>query len=184
MNHILLIIGAPASGKSTISKEIANRSTKGLHIPVDDLRTMVHGGVVHPGVPGWPPELVRQLELARQTAIDMAIRYCESDFLVTIDDFWDPNSRLREYAPLIHRPNVTKVILRPSVNATIARLHARQAPSTFRNVLDDAIKLVNTELDKHGEALKEQGWRIIDTSSDTIEETVARILGLLEIPAG
>ena len=184
VNHILLIIGSPASGKSTISKEIAKRSTKGLHIPVDDLRTMVQGGVVHPGVPGWPPELVRQLELARQTAIDMAIRYCESDFLVAIDDFCDPHSHLQEYAPLIHIPNVTKVILRPSVNATIARLHARQAPSTFRNVLDDAIKWVNTELDKNGEALIKQGWHVMDTSNDTIERSVGRIQALFGNSAG
>src|SRR5574339_624750 len=169
MNHILLIIGSPASGKSTIAREIAKRSTKGLHIPVDDLRTMGHGGIIHPGAPGWPPALVEQLELARQTALDMAIRYCESDFLVAIDDFWDPYSHLQEYAPLVNRPNVSRVILRPSVNTTIARLHARQAPSTFRNLLDDAIEMVNAELDKNAEELIEQGWHVIDTSNDTIE---------------
>jgi hypothetical protein len=184
MNNILLIIGSPASGKSTLSKEIAKRSEKGLHIAVDDLRTMVQGGVIHPGVPGWPPELVEQLKLARQTAADMALRYCESDFLVAIDDFWDPNSHLQEYAELINRPNVMPVILRPSVSATIARNHARQAPSTFRNALDGAIKLVNSELDKHGEALIEQGWHFIDTSNDTIDESVARIFAILEASAG
>lgn len=179
MNHILLIIGSPASGKSTISKEISKRSTKGIHIPVDDLRTMVQAGVVHPNYE-WSPELIQQLELARQTAIDMAIRYCESDFLVAIDDFWDHHSQLQEYAPLLNRPNVTKVILRPSVNATLIRLRARQAPSTFRNALEYAIKLVNTELDKHQESLIKQGWHVIDTSNDTIEGSVVRILALFE----
>ena len=184
MNHILLIIGSPASSKSNIAKEIAKRSTKGVHIPVDDLRTMVHGGAIHPGVPGWPPELVQQLELARQTAIDMALRYCEADFLIAIDDFWDSHSHLQEYAPLINRAKVTQVILRPSVSVTIARNHARQAPSTFRNLLDDAIKSINAELDKHEAALIEQGWHILDTSNDTIEESVARTLALLETSAG
>ena len=180
MNQILLIIGSPASGKSTISKEIAKRSTKGVHIPVDDLRTMVHGGVIHPGVPGWPPELVQQLELARQTAAEMALRYCQHGFLVAIDDFWDPNSHLREYTPLLKKPYVTQVILRPSVRATIPRNHARQDPSTFRDALDEAIKLINTELDKHEAALKEQGWHMIDTSNDTIEVSMVRIFALLE----
>lgn len=184
MNQILLIIGSPASGKSTISKEIAQRSKKGVHIPVDDLRSMVTGGVIHPGVPGWPPELVQQLKLARQSAADMALRYCESDFLVVIDDFWDPNSHLQEYAPLMNRPYVTQVILRPSVSATIARNHARQAPSTFRNALDEAVKLVNAALDKHKKVLIEQGWHMLDTSNDTVEESVARILALLETSSG
>ena len=178
MNHILLIVGSPASGKSTISKEIARRSPKGLHIPVDDLRTMVQGGVIHPNY-DWPPELVQQLALARHTAVEMAIRYCESDFLVAIDDFWDTYSHLEEYEPLFQMPNVTRVILRPSVNATIARLHARQAPSTFRNVLDDAIKMVHTELDQHAEALAKQGWHVLDTSNDTIERSVERILAFI-----
>ena len=184
MNHILLVIGSPASGKSTISREIAKRRPKGVHIPVDDLRTMVHGGAIHPGVPGRPPELEQQLELARQTAADMALRYCEADFLVAIDDFWDPNSHLQEYAALIKQSFVTPVILRPSVSATIARNHARQAPSSFRDALDGAIRLVNTELDKHGEALRAQGWHMVDTSNDTVEESVARILALLEASAG
>ena len=180
MNNILLIIGSPASGKSTLSKEIAQRSKKGVHIPVDDLRTMVRGGVIHPGVPGWPPELIEQLKLARQTATDMALRYCESDFLVAIDDFWDPYSHLREYAELIKRPYVTPVILRPSIDAAIARNHARQDPSTFRDALDGAIKLVNSELEKHEEALIAQGWHFIDTSNDTIEDSVERIFAILD----
>ncbi|MBK9601519.1 MAG: AAA family ATPase [Anaerolineales bacterium] len=86
MQNILLVVGSPASGKSTISQAIATRSAKGVHIPVDDLRTMVQGGVLHPG-PNWTPELIHQLKLARQTATDMALRYREADFLVAIDDF-------------------------------------------------------------------------------------------------
>ncbi len=70
------------------------------------------------------------------------------------------------------------------MNTTIARLHARQAPSTFRNLLDDAIEMVNAELDKHAEALIEQGWHVIDTSNDTIEESVVRILALFEASVG
>lgn len=178
MNHILLIIGSPASGKSTISREIAKQSPKGIHIPVDDLRTMVHGGVIHPG-PEWPSDLVQQLELARQTAIEMALRYHKSEFLVAIDDFWDPYSQMQEYAPLINNPNVIRIILKPEVTVTIARNHARIPPSEFRDHMDDAIRMINLKLDKQGSALSAQGWHIIDTTNDTIEETVSRILALL-----
>lgn len=179
MNHILLIIGSPASGKSTLSREIAKRSKKGLHIPVDDLRTMVHGGIVHPGYE-WPPELTEQLKLARHTAIDMAMRYRDSDFMVVIDDFWDLQSHLREYDPLNMLPNVNKVVLRADINVTIDRLRSRQEPSAFRNALEDAIKMVNAGLAEYQEELIKQGWCMIDTSNDTIEESVERILAILD----
>jgi len=177
MQPIFLIIGSPASGKSTISQAIAEQSAKGVHIPVDDLRTMVHGGVVHPG-PSWPPELAQQLLLARQTATDMALRYRESDFLVAIDDFWDSYSQLQEYATLIAQPNVIQIILKPSASVTIARNHARKVPSTFRDNMDDAIRMVNADLDKRNFELKAQGWQIVDTSNDTVEESIAQILAL------
>lgn len=127
--------------------------------------------------------MVQQIGLARQTAIDLALRYCEADFLETIDDFCDVYSHLQEYAPLLKSAKVTQVILKPSVSATIARNHARQAPSTFRNELDNAIRLIKAEIDKHETALLEQGWHILDTSDDTLEESMARILALLETSA-
>jgi len=179
MKPILLVIGSPASGKSTLARAIAKQSPKGLHIPVDDLRNMVQGGVVLPG-PEWPPELTEQLSLARQTAAEMALRYRSSGFLVAIDDFWDPNSRLQEYIPLASHANVVRVILKPDDRVILSRLHARQAPSAFRNILDGAIQLVNADLDRQAASLRSQGWRFIDTSNDTIEESTARILELLK----
>jgi predicted kinase len=179
MQHIFLVVGTPASGKSTVSRAIAEQFEKGIHIPVDDLRSMVKGGIVHPGLV-WPPELVQQLELARRTAMDMALRYREAGFLVTIDDFWDPNSQLQEYDPLLSKPNVLPIILKPAISVTFARNHARHPPSQFRDVLDDGIQKVYTSLEKEDAVLRAQGWHIFDTSSDTTEASVARILALLE----
>ena len=183
MNNILLVVGTPASGKSTVSRAIAEQSVKGIHIPVDDLRSMVKGGIIHPGLV-WPPELIQQLELARQTAADMALRYQEAGFLVTIDDFWDPISQLQEYTPLLSRPNVLPIILKPAISVTFARNHARNPPSDFRDVLDDGILKVYASLDTQENALRAQGWRILDTSDDTTEASVARILALLQTYSG
>jgi hypothetical protein len=179
MQNILLIVGSPASGKSTISKAIAERSAKGVHIPVDDLRTMVQGGVLHPG-PAWTPELIHQLKLARQTAANMALRYQEADFLVAIDDFWDSFSQLQEYTTLLDQPNVIPIILKPELSVVLARNHARKHPSEFREHMDDGIRMIYADLDKQESALNAQGWLILDTSNDTIESSVARIFALLE----
>ena len=182
MHHILLVVGSPASGKSTVSRAVAERSPKGIHIPVDDLRSMVQGGLINPG-PNWAPELIQQLKLARQTAIDMALRYREAGFLVTIDDFWDPFSQLQEYTTLINRPNVLPLILKPAISVALARNHARRLPSELRDELDDGIRLVYADMDKQETALRAQGWLIFDTSNDTTEASVARILALLETSA-
>lgn len=183
MQPILLVVGSPASGKSTVSRAIAERSAKGVHIPVDDLRTMVQGGVIHPG-PNWTPELTHQLKLARQTAADMALRYREADFLVAIDDFWDPVSQLHEYATLINKPNVIPMILKPALSVVLDRNHARLPPSEFRDHMDDGIKMVYADLNTQESALIAQGWLIFDTSNDTIEASIARILTRLEPSAG
>lgn len=179
MNPILLIVGPPASGKSTVSREIAKRSAKGLHIPVDDLRAMVQGGVIHPGLV-WPDELEEQLTLARQTAVDMALRYQKAGFLVAIDDFWDPYSKLIEYQPLFSNSTLIKIILKPAVGTTVARNHARQSPSAYRDHMDDAIKTIIDDIDLQLSELKAQGWHIYDTSNDTIEESVYRIRTFVE----
>ena len=64
MPPIFLIVGAPATGKSTASRALAARFPKSVAIGVDDLRNMVIGGVVHPSA-AWSDELVAQLQLAR-----------------------------------------------------------------------------------------------------------------------
>ena len=55
-----------------------------LYIPLDDLRSMVQGGLIQPGQdgamhpgPNWALRLIQQLKLARQTAVDTALRYRE-----------------------------------------------------------------------------------------------------------
>lgn len=179
MQNILLVVGSPASGKTTVSRTIAERSTKGMHIPVDDLRTMVQGGIIHPG-PNWTPELIHQLKLARETATDMALRYREADFLVAVDDFWDPFSQLQEYITLINEPNVLPIILKPALSVVLARNHARKPPSAFRDHMDEGIRMVYGDLDKQEATLRSQGWLILDTSNDTIEVSVAQILKRLE----
>lgn len=182
MQKILLMVGPPASGKSTLAQALTAQSPKGLHIPVDELRTMVQGGGLHPG-PQWPPELVEQLKLARQTAAEMALRYRAADFFVAIDDFWDPFSQLAEYAHLLQQPNVIPILLKPELSVVLARNQARQAPSEFRDQMDEGIRLIYADLDQHETALKARGWRIFDSSTETPEASLARLLTLLETSA-
>jgi tRNA uridine 5-carbamoylmethylation protein Kti12 len=71
MQPIFLIMGTPASGKSTVAKALMQRFERGLHIPVDDLRHLVVAGLSDMAFE-IPPETLRQLRLARESASVMA----------------------------------------------------------------------------------------------------------------
>ena len=94
MQPLFILVGPPAAGKSTTSQALASKFNRSIHIPVDDIRDMVVSGLVLPGLE-WSPELVRQISLARESAIHMARTYQRAGFVAVIDDFIDPN-QLRE----------------------------------------------------------------------------------------
>ena len=178
MPPIYLIAGSPASGKSTLARLLAQRAAKGLHIPVDDLRTMVHGGVVHPG-PVWSKELVEQLKLARQTAADMALRYHKAGFLVAVDDFFDPNSGMSEYEWLHSAGrDFHRILLAPHPDVAIARLRERQPHSGMRDLMEGAIRDLHEKITGLEPTLTAQGWRLLDTSTGTPGDHADRLLAL------
>jgi predicted kinase len=177
MPPIFLIAGSPASGKSTIARLLAQRAAKGLHIPVDDLRTMVHGGVVHPG-PAWSADLIEQLDLARKTAADMALRYHRAGFLVAIDDFFDPYSNLAEYETLYSAEGLHRIILMPHPDVAIARLRERQPHSGMRDLMEEAIRDLHEKITALEPTLTAQSWQILDTSTGTPGDHADHILAL------
>jgi hypothetical protein len=175
MNPIFLIVGGPAVGKSTTSRAVAARFSKSVHIPVDDLRSMVVSGLVQPGAT-WGQELVEQLILARESAVQMAFTYSQAGFVVVIDDFWDPYSGLREYARLFSYPEMHKVLLFPSQRAAHQRNLDRVGPGTTQQYLDEGIQLTYQSLRSALPGLEAQGWLVLDTSEGGVEQAVARIL--------
>jgi predicted kinase len=175
MNPIFLIVGGPAVGKSTTSRALAARFPKSVHIPVDDLRSMVVSGLAQPGVT-WGQELVEQIAAARESAVQMALSYRRSGFTVVIDDFWDPNSQLSEYTPLFNQPGVHKVLLFPSQHAAHQRNLDRAGPGTTQQYLDQGIQLTYQSLNTALPDLETQGWLVLDTSEGGVEQAVLRIL--------
>ncbi len=175
MSHIYFLAGAPAVGKSTTARALAVQFQKSMHIPVDTIREMVVSGVVHPGG-NWNQELIEQLTLARQNVTQMAITYRKAGFVVVIDDFWDPNSRLQEYARLFQEPNVHKILLFPSQKIAEERNLKRSGSVDASQYIADGIRSVYASLESDIVDLKKQGWLITDTTNKTIEETVKHIL--------
>jgi chloramphenicol 3-O-phosphotransferase len=169
MNNIILITGAPASGKSTVSKLVAQHFDKSLHIHVDTLREMMVKGVELPGA-AWSDETTRQFKLARLSAIYMAQLYASEGIDVIIDDVSVPEVFAEHYASLLDNATVHRVLLLPSASALIARMKKRNGP--FDNVLIDAVPWLYSYLDP----MDKTGWHVLVTDDMTIEQTVDEVL--------
>jgi predicted kinase len=168
---IYLIVGSASAGKSTAARALAASFEHGVHIPVDELRHMVVAGLALPA-PGWGDELVRQISLARSTAIQMAVEYAAAGFAVAIDDFFDPLG-LREYRALLTRPEAHGVVLYPA-EAEVRRRNATRigpADPSAEMAIGHAYGFMPPMLD----GLVADGWLVLDTTTLDVAATVEAI---------
>ena len=175
MTPIFLLAGGPSVGKSTTAAALAAQFPRSIHIPVDVLRDMVVTGCALPGA-DWSQDLVEQLVLARDCAVNMALAYHKAGFAVVIDDFWDPNSGLAEYAALFSQPQVRKILLYPCRDAARARNRQRSGPGGAADYIDDGIRLVYEHLDAVVDDLAAQGWWVLNTTELGVEDVVSSVL--------
>jgi chloramphenicol 3-O-phosphotransferase len=172
---IFILTGAPASGKTSVAKALLNHFSYGVHIPVDDLRGMVVSGISNP-IGSWDDETDRQFRLARDSAALIAKTYAQGGFAVVVDDVIFPDQISRHYDAVLASCDVYKVLLRPVVAQTIARNKARQIDVDHAQ-LEQIIKPIydhfaTFDLDQ----MEKEGWLILDTSQDSIDETVFKII--------
>ena len=177
MPPIFLIVGAPASGKSTASRALAAKFPKSIAICVDDLRSMVVSGVVHPSAE-WSSALTEQLQLVRKSVTEMAKTYHAAGYAVVIDDFWDPYTQMGEYGELFGDAEMRRVLLYPDPQKVYDQNHRRSVPGLLRDYLDEGIRLVYGALEGVVDGLARQGWVVLDTTDDTAEDTAARLRAL------
>jgi predicted kinase len=175
MQPIFIILGGPAIGKSTAAAALAASLPRSLHLPVDDIRHMVRGGLALPAVP-WTEEITHQVTLGREAAIAVAERYAAAGFAVVVDDFWDPNGA-REYRELLRRPGVHAVYLYAPRDVARARNRLR-SPGAEGDYIDAAIDVVWDDMEAAMPRLAGEGWTVIDTSTLSPEQTAAEILAL------
>ena len=171
---IFLIVGAPAVGKSTVSRALARRFERAVHIPLDDLRDMVVSGFVLPS-PGWGAALVEQVGLARRSAVNMAVRYADAGFAVVLDDFWDPQG-LVEYREVPDGHDFHRVVLRPPRAVALERNAGRHGDDPIRPYLDEGIEATYGLYDGAGDQLDRERWFVLDNAKLQPDEAAARIL--------
>lgn len=162
---ICLITGPAGSGKSSTSKALAEKFERSAVIEVDILRHMIKGGYVRP----WPhtKEVDLQLSLCVKNACDMATNLLEKGFSVFIDDVVG-RKLLEQYSNFFKDKNFKAFLLMPSLEALLRRFDDRGD--------DKELRERTVELHKRFSEKKDGlNWQIINSSDQTLEETVDEI---------
>lgn len=168
-----VLSGSPGVGKSSVAHALLRQYPRGLHLPVDDLRELVVSGLVHPSL-DHPPEAVRQFRLARRAAAFHARLYAEAGFAVVVDDvLWPADLE----AMRVHWDglDVRPVFLCPTLEVTQARNAARTGKAFETLKLAPMIAALHPAMPPADYLAA--GWRVLDTSALSVEQTVARLLG-------
>jgi hypothetical protein len=140
---------------------------------------MVVAGYVLPG-PDWSEELRRQIRVAREAAIHLAVAHAGAGVAAVIDDFWDP-LELAEYRSLIQRPGTHAVVLHPD-QAEARRRNAARSPGDAGAYIAGAIPVAYGMLAPVLGRLAAAGWLVLDTTDLDLAATVAAIRAHAGLP--
>ncbi len=180
MKGVVLITGVSAAGKSTVAQALAERLPRSAHVRGDTFRRMVVNGRADMTPDSADAadsahaadESVRQLHLRYRIAATVADMYFDAGFTPIVQDvIIGPD--LERFTRLVHSRPLHVVVLVPDPAAVELRERAR-AKTGYGNGWTIA------QLDA---VLRKETPRIglwLDTSRQSVEETVAEILSRME----
>ena len=169
---VWLVIGAQASGKSTIAEALSSRFERAVHVRGGQFYRWATRGWVHAGDLEHPADARRLLDLRYRLSALVADEYCDAGFTTVVQDNIfgaDVTAWLRGVAA---RPRHL-VVLRPSTDVIAQREATRTA--TTGKVAYRRGEFTIDELDDAVAQTSRIGlW--LDTSLQTPDDTVAEII--------
>jgi len=173
---VIVVTGIQAAGKSTIAQALAERLDRSVHLRGDVFRRMIASGRAEMGPADPPAGALAQLLLRYRLAAMAADVYAGAGFAVVLQDIII-GSHLADMVAAIRSRPLYVVVLAPRADVVQTRDLARGKTAYKPGDQNPA------ELDA---AFRRQTPRIglwLDTSAQTVAETVEEILGRFQAEA-
>jgi len=164
MPKIIAITGPTGAGKSTVAKALCNKFDRSVRIDIDRVKHFIEHGFVYDN----SPEGRGQWKLCVDNIATLAQSYADAGYTVIIEGYLKIESP--GWADIFQKiPTQNKFVLLPSLEANKARNLERNEQMQMD---EKSIERHFTYWSIHCNA---QGFASIDSSSDTLEDTVENI---------
>jgi hypothetical protein len=172
----LIITGAPAAGKSTVSRLVAERLTRSARLNGDPIHELIVSGFVW-GLGEPPEEAAHQAQLTKKNLCALAANFADAGFTPVIDTLITDRQGLDYFLQALRPRRVLLVVLMPAIEVHHYRNTIREPDEQF--AFDDYETLTTGMRNGFGTV----GWWF-DTSALTPDETAMQIIANAATLAG